>query len=456
MTQEQLIQKYNSPAPRYTSYPPANFFGPITRDEYLEAINQSNRILGQNNISFYIHIPFCRRLCHYCACNAYPMQRPDDVKAYVDAIHREIEMLSTLIDKGRKISQIHFGGGSPTAIPLDQIKSILTHLLERYPTIDKPEIAIECHPGYLDADQWQSLIEMPFNRFSIGVQDLNAEILKTVNRKPALLPIAEIVNMIQNQDKHVNIDLLYGLPGQTAQSFETTAREIATYHPQRIVTFGYGHVPWVHKRQLILEKAGLPDPQERQKMFDSAKNTLIQNGYEPIGMDHFVLPEDELAQAVKKNTIHRNFQGYCTKLTTAQVYALGVTGISQLEGAYLQNGSDIKQYILSMQQAKPYLQKGIILTQKQIITKNIVENIMCNYRCNWEEMAIKLGVSTQEVKQAVTLDIPLLTQMQQDGILSLDDDGLIVTTEAKPLVRNVVAAIDPILPNAKQKFSKPI
>ena len=342
--QADIIQKYNRPVPRYTSYPPANFFAPLSEADYLRAVEESNAA-RQNQISFYVHVPFCRHLCHYCGCNSYPMGRTETVQAYVDALHREMDRVAQYIDKSRKISQIHYGGGSPTALPVPMIKELTEHMLSLFPVIERPEIAIECHPGYLTENDWMALTECGFTRYSLGVQDFREEVLKTSGRRPSLLPMEEILRMLRGSGATVNMDFIYGLPKQSAESFRETMRQAAALRPDRLVTFAYAHLPMIFPRQKVLDRAGLPADEEKNQMFEEAARILQEAGYKPVGLDHFVLPDDELAQALAQGRLHRNFQGYCTRRTTAQVYAFGVTGISQLDDVYAQNGRDIQEYI---------------------------------------------------------------------------------------------------------------
>ena len=221
--QPEIIQKYNKPVPRYTSYPPANYFGDFSEADYLRAVEASDKA-RQNQISFYLHIPFCRHLCHYCGCNSYPAAAPETVKAYVEALHQEIDLVAKHIDRNRKIAQIHYGGGSPTSIPIEMIKELNEHLLSIAPVIDRPEIAIECHPGYLDEKAWQQLTTCGFTRYSIGMQDLKEEVLKAVNRRPSLLPMKAVLDILRASGATVNFDFIYGLPHQSTLSSRPLSR----------------------------------------------------------------------------------------------------------------------------------------------------------------------------------------------------------------------------------------
>lgn len=455
MTPSELIQKYNVPVPRYTSYPTANNFREYTNEEYLRAIAQSNSAKN-NQLSFYLHIPFCRHLCHYCGCNSFPMARPEVVEEYVKSLHREIDILMPMLDKNRKISQIHYGGGSPTAINLKYIRELNEHLLSSFSTIDRPEIAIECHPGYLTREDWTALSECGFTRFSIGIQDFNPQVLKTVNRRPSLIPEEDIFDILRSKGARINLDFIYGLPGQTVRNFSDTIKHAVTLHPDRLVTFSYAHVPWVNKRQLILEKAGLPSREEKIGMFDAASSLLRGAGYRPIGMDHFVLPDDDLNLALENHQLHRNFQGYCPRRITAQVYALGISGISQLETAYAQNTKDIEQYMEAVKKGELCTAKGYTLSEGQQITREVIESMMCNYRIDWEELSQRLHLSIEEIKAATDYNDDKLRELAADGLITYNEKMIRMTDAGTPFVRNVAASMDKMMRNGNQHFSRPI
>lgn len=450
-----LIDKYNKSVPRYTSYPPANYFHEFTTEDYLEHVIKSNKE-GEKKLSFYFHMPFCRQLCHYCGCNSYPMAKKERINAYVEAVHKEIELVVQYLDPKRPISQIHYGGGSPTALPVSMLKEINDHLLKLFPTIDHPEIAIECHPAYLSEEDWRQLIDAKFNRFSLGVQDFDVDVLKSVNREPSELPMERIMELLREARVGVNMDFLFGLPLQTAISFQHTIERAVKMRPDRITTFSYGHCPWIFKRQLILEKQGLPSAEEKSKMFHQAKAVLEQAGYESIGLDHFVLPSDELFEALHHHKLHRNFQGYCTRRTTGQVYAFGVTGISQLDTAYAQNTKSIDEYIDSLHNNILPIRKGYQLTKQDGIVRAVIESLMCNYYIDWHDIAAHLKLSETDIKAAIHFDERQLREMEVDGLLRLLPNVLEMTSEGNPFVRTVAAALDPMMVHTEKKFSKPI
>lgn len=452
---ETLFKKYNVPVPRYTSYPTANEFEPFDAHSYLKAVETSNDAAA-DNISFYIHVPFCRHLCHYCGCNSVAMAQPKRIEEYFETLHQEIDLLLPHLRKDRRISQIHYGGGSPSSMPLPLIRGINEHLLSAFSTIDKPEIAIECHPGYLESNDWQYLLDSGFNRFSLGIQDFNTDVLRTVNRRPSLLPVADIMEILRKGGAKVNFDFIYGLPKQTTTEFVSTIQTAISLHPNRLVTFSYAHLPSLFKRQMILEKAGLPLQTEKLKMFEEASKMLQSAGYVPIGMDHFVLPGDDLNVALQHHTLHRNFQGYCPRRITAQVYAFGVSGISQLDAAYAQNTKDISAYMAQVNAGQMPIQRGYALAPWQRITREVIECIMCNNAINWHDMAQRLHVSVDEIKQAIHYNEAELQTLQVDGLIAFDADSVEITPEGLPFVRNVAAAFDPMMRHNHRLFSKPV
>ena len=452
---ETLFKKYNVPVPRYTSYPTANEFEPFDAHRYLKAVETSNDAAA-DNISFYIHVPFCRHLCHYCGCNSVAMAQPKRIEEYFETLHQEIDLLLPYLRKDRRISQIHYGGGSPSSMPLPLIRGINEHLLSAFSTIDKPEIAIECHPGYLESNDWQYLSDSGFNRFSLGIQDFNTDVLRTVNRRPSLLPVADIMEILRKGGAKVNFDFIYGLPKQTTTEFVSTIQTAISLLPDRLVTFSYAHLPSLFKRQMILEKAGLPLQTEKLKMFEEASKMLQSAGYVPIGMDHFVLPDDDLNVALQHHTLHRNFQGYCPRRITAQVYAFGVSGISQLDAAYAQNTKDISSYMAQVNAGQLPIQRGYALAPWQRITREVIECIMCNNAINWHDMAQRLHVSVDEIKQAIHYNEAELQTLQADGLIAFDADSVVITPDGLPFVRNVAAAFDPMMRHNHRLFSKPV
>lgn len=453
---QELLNKYSLPVPRYTSYPPANFFNEsFTADSYKEAIIESNKQNPQH-ISIYIHIPFCYHMCYYCGCNSQLLKDKNVVKEYIETLKKEIRMVLPLLDHSRKISQIHYGGGTPTSQPVSVLKEINRIILSEFECIENPEIAIECHPGYLNEDYWNDLIDAGFNRISIGIQDFNEEVLKASNRKPSRMAIENILHILRSKGVSVNMDFIYGLPFQTPESFAETIQKAISLKPDRIVTFSYAHVPWVNELQKNLEKVGLPSVSIKNEIYETAKKLLIDAGYKTIGLDHFVLENDELYEALQTKSLHRNFQGYCTRRTTGQVYAFGNTGISQLSTAYSQNAKDLNTYMSSVNDGKYPIAKGYILNKEEQITREVIASLMCNYTVNWSDIAKRMNISEKEVRNALNYNKEQLCDFQEDGIIEFSEDHITVLPEAAPFVRNAAASLDKLMVNNEKRYSKSV
>ena len=454
MTSE-LIKKYNITVPRYTSYPPANFFSEeFSTSNYIDAIEVSNDKLS-NKISFYIHIPFCRHMCYYCGCNSMPITAKETMNAYIESVKSELRMIISRLDKNRKVSQIHYGGGSPTTLSPAVLKEINDTILSSFATIDKPDIAIECHPGYLYLDYWRGLTEAGFTRVSIGVQDFNDTVLKGVNRRSSLENFEAIFTILRNAGIFINLDFIYGLPHQTPESFHKTIEKAIELSPDRIVTFSYAHVPWVNKNMLKLEEIGLPSAPIKKAIFDTAKELLIGSGYIAIGMDHFVKPNDELNLSYENGTLHRNFQGYCTRRTTGEVYGVGVSAISQLSKCYSQNTKEIPTYIDLISQDKFTTIKGYQLSTKESIIKELIDMLMCNNKVDWGHLSEITRLSISELQEQIDYNPSLLADVINDNLVILTANGFEVTTDGKVFIRNVATLFDPLY-TTSNSYSKPI
>ena len=449
-----LIEKYNVPIPRYTSYPPANFFTGFNEDDYIRALEASNHD-EPSNISIYIHIPFCSKICHYCGCNTQFTRNRELMRTYVDALKKEILMVKARLDDNRKISQVHWGGGTPNYLPIAWIEEIMQLIHGNFKFIENPEIAMECHPHHLSFEYTERLINSSFNRISLGIQDFNKEVLDVVNRDDSAIPIEELVAFIRRFN-HVglNFDFIYGLPHQNPATFNKTLEKAVELSPDRLVTFSYAHVPWVRKAQKILEVEGIANAQEKLAMFESGYNLLLENGYHAIGLDHFAKSNDELTIALKNRKLHRNFQGYCTRETTGQVYAFGASGISQLDTTYAQNTKNSNKYVDSINEGKFPIEKGYTLNLPEKITRRVINEIMCNQYINWEGLASIFSMDEETLKSHIRYSEEDLAIFQSEGLLSFDKGSLVVSEKGKLFMRNIAGSFDPNLQISKKKFSK--
>ena len=455
---EKLRDKYNIPVPRYTSYPPANYFTTeYTGDNFRSSLKASN-LLEPSNISIYIHIPFCKTKCWYCGCNSCLMQGQDIVSGYFKALADEIFMVKSLLDSGRKVSQVHYGGGTPNSVPVSYLMEINELLFSSFDFIDEPEIAIECHPAYLSKDYISSLREAGFNRYSIGIQDFKKEVLDSVRRKEPALPLIEIMEHIRQgyTGFGINLDFIYGLPHQTPESFSETMREAIKYRPERLTLFPYAHVPWVNRLQEKLEAAGLPEPESRTAMIESANQILTENGYIKIAMDHYALPTDELAMALGNQTLHRNFQGYCTRRTTGQVYAFGVSGISQLSTSYAQNVKDVDTYIKAIHSGTFAIERGYELKTEEIVIRSVISELMCNKSINWEKLASQYGMKAKSLMSLTGFDPIQMQTLQNEGLINFTPKQIDVTESGETFLRVIASYFDPLFEHSSGKYSRPI
>jgi oxygen-independent coproporphyrinogen III oxidase len=457
MIDKKLIAKYDKPLPRYTSYPPAtSFHAAYTGDDYKKSVRLSNQQEPQG-ISLYLHIPFCPRLCLYCGCTTLITRQDEMIASYLEALKKEITMVAEWLDLSRPVTQIHWGGGTPNALSARQVGDIMALINSTFNIETTTEIAIECNPAHLSLEYLDALFKMGFNRISLGIQDFNEEVLNTVHRDLPSLPVKTLTQYIRRQGAGVNYDFIYGLPGQTEASFAQTIQQALELKPDRLVTFSYAHVPWVKPHQNTLEKAGLPIPEEKLAMFTTAYQMIVDSGdYVAIGLDHFALKQDHLSSALSNHQLHRNFQGYCTRETTGQVYAFGMSAISQLFDSYAQNTKNIKAYIDLINSGQPAIEKGYRLPNNELIIKEVITELMCNNRLDWQEVAQRLQTDVAQLKATTRYSEEKMQPYVADGLLLINNDTLNITESGRFTIRNIVAELDPKLNSDNQRFSKSI
>ena len=453
----EFLNKYNVSGPRYTSYPPANFFNTgFAVADYEAQIKASNHQTPEN-ISLYVHIPFCPQRCHFCGCTTVIAQKKSIVERYIDAVKLEIKNVSSLLDLNRKVTQIHWGGGTPNSISMNFIREIMDTIKETFILDINAEIAMECSPAYLEFSHIDQLAEMGFNRMSIGIQDFREDVLKAVNRAPSKHPVKELIDYLRIKGFHgINLDFIYGLPLQTVESFAETLQQAIEIRPDRIVTFSYAHVPWVKEAQKQLEKYGLPSAKEKMSMLINTMNQMEKSGYVSIGIDHFALPDDELAKAFKNKKLHRNFQGYCTLETTGQVYGFGASSISQLWGAYAQNIKDFVPYTKAIEETGFAIERGYALNRDEQIVRAVINSIMCNGLLVFKEVADQFEITVEELKQVVQMDPAKFVDFIFDDLMYLDNKQIKIHDNGLLFARNIAMALDPALNKGENIYSKTV
>ena len=453
----EFLNKYNVSGPRYTSYPPANFFNnAFSVSDYIGELKASNSQIP-NDISIYIHIPFCPCRCHFCGCSTVIAQKKSVVERYIAAIKIEITNVASHLDLQRKVTQIHWGGGTPNSIEMRFIREIMEHIRSIFSISEKAEIAMECSPAYLEFSDIDDLAEMGFNRMSLGIQDFREDVLKVVNRMGPKYPVNEIVDYLRTKNfRGINLDFIYGLPLQTAESFTKTLEQAIAIRPDRIVTFSYAHVPWVKKAQKQLEKTGLPSPEVKMEMLVNSIAQLEAAGYISIGIDHFVLPDDDLAIAFQEKKLHRNFQGYCTLETTGQVYGFGASSIGQFWGAYAQNIKEFPKYIEAIEETGYAIERGYKLNQEEQIIRTIVNNIMCNGVLVFDEIAGQFDSRVENIKDLVKFNPANFEDFISDGLMVMKDSTITVLDKGFIFARNIAMALDPAYNQSENIYSKTV
>ena len=453
----QFLDKYNKPGPRYTSYPPAtSFHNQFTASEYIPALIQSN---GEQprDISIYIHIPFCPQLCFFCGCNTSAFESAAKIQRYINCVLKEIDTVAQHLDKTRQVTQIHWGGGTPNSIDFDHIEAIIKKIKSHFSLSPSCEVAIECSPAYLDMEDIDRLAAIGFNRISLGIQDFSPEVLKAINRKASKHPIAEVVERIKaNKFTGFNFDLIYGLPLQTLESFKVNIEKAIALSPDRIVTFSYAHVPWVNSNQTKMDEQTMPNPEDKLNMLLIAYDMLTTHGYEAIGMDHFAKPTDDLAIAKHKRNLHRNFQGYCTRETTGQVYAFGTSSITQLWGTYAQNIKNLPQYMDAIEATGLAIERGYSMSVDETIIREVINEIMCNGFLDFDEIASRFNTTSLEIKRITNYEPAKLKSFEEDGLVEISENQLHVSADGMFVVRNIAMLFDPFLGNINSQFSKTV
>jgi len=453
----QFLEKYNQTGPRYTSYPPATSFNTeFSQADYVQALIQSNSE-NPKNISIYIHIPFCPQLCFFCGCNTSAFESKAKIRRYIDCVLKEIDTVTGYLDKTRVVTQIHWGGGTPNSINFDYLEEIIAKIKSCFKLSENCEIAIECSPAYLDMEDIDRLSVIGFNRISLGIQDFSNDVLKAINRRPSKHPLEQVVQrIISHKFKGFNFDLVYGLPLQTLESFKVNIEKAIELSPDRIVTFSYAHVPWVNSLQNKIDVTTMPSPEDKLNMLLMAYEMLTSHGYEAIGMDHFAKPTDDLAIAKHKRTIHRNFQGYCTRDTTGQVYAFGSSSITQLWGSYAQNIKNLDHYMEAIEATGLATERGYGMSVEETVIREVINEIMCNGHLDFEELAERLKMSPDEIKRIIAYDPSRFESFEQDGLLNVTNGVIQVSVDGMFVVRNIAMLFDPFLNTQSSHFSKTV
>ncbi|MDG5767959.1 oxygen-independent coproporphyrinogen III oxidase [Balneolales bacterium ANBcel1] len=438
LTPTELVDKYSRQAPRYTSYPSALHFqeveDPAAAAAFIEQNNRSARPL-----SLYIHIPFCASLCWYCGCTRVITRRPGDSSKYLRNLFREMEAMSKKLNPGHRIVQVHFGGGTPTFLTPQELRETGEKLHDLFQFDEDVEFSVEVDPRRISEDHAAALAEIGCNRVSIGIQDIHENVQEAINRIQPMAVNEQAVNWFRNAGiHHINVDLIYGLPLQSLQSFEQTLEAVKTLDPDRFAIFHYAHVPWMMPSQKLLDRYPMPDAHEKFSMLQMMVGNLTRSGYTFIGMDHFAKTGDELSRARENGTLQRNFQGYSTRADT-DIYGFGMSSISQIANGYLQSIKDLDAYYGCIEAGRlPYVRE-YRLTRDDEIRRHTIVRLMCDLKLDFSSISETWGI---DAASYFSQSIAALDDMASDGLVQMQKDGLQVTQTGRLFLRNIATAFD--------------
>lgn len=446
-----LIEKYNYSGPRYTSYPTAlEFHEAFTPAEFDIACAQ----YPQRNLSIYIHIPFCHSLCYYCGCNKVITRHAHKADIYLDALELEIRQRAMLLHD-RNVTQIHLGGGTPTFLNKKQISRLMRLLNELFSIDKNAEISIEVDPREIELNMLDHLRAKGFNRLSIGVQDFDKDVQKVVNREQDEDFIKAMVERARELGfRSTNLDLIYGLPFQTEQSFAKTLEQVLEMKPGRLSVFNYAHLPSLFAAQRKLKEEDMPTPKQKLSILQQTIATLTEAGYQFIGMDHFALPDDELAVAQRQGQLHRNFQGYTTQ-GDCDLLGLGVSAISMMGDSYAQNQKELKKYYEQLEDKRHALWKGVVLDNEDNLRREVIKALICNFKLDKTQIEKQFNLNFD---QHFAEDLALLKCFIDDQLVLEDDKKIEVTLKGRLLIRNICMCFDTYLRDKArmQQFSRVI
>ncbi len=426
---------FDARVPRYTSYPTSPQFGDTVDAAVFE--NWLAAIPAGSEISLYMHVPFCRRLCWFCACRTQGTVSDDPVRAYAAVLKAEIALLKARLAPDVRLSRLHWGGGTPTMLPPDLIHELTETIFDAVPMGAGAEFSVEIDPNEIDAARLDALVASGMNRASIGVQDFDPEIQKVIGREQSYELTAEVAQMIRARGvKSLNADILYGLPHQSVSRIAASVEKLLTLEPDRVALYGYAHVPWMSRRQQMIPSGALPTPQERLDLFEAARQLFTSAGYDEIGIDHFAKPSDGMAKAAKAGSLRRNFQGY-TDDTAPVLVGLGASSISRFPQGFAQNASATAAYTKAIRQGQFSTHRGHVFAGEDILRARIIEALMCDFRVDREELLRDFGASNvwiDEKFDAVMVAFP--------GMLTLTPQALEIPPHARPLTRMIAQKFD--------------
>jgi oxygen-independent coproporphyrinogen-3 oxidase len=454
---EDLILRMSGPGPRYTSYPTA----PVWRDEFPEdearaAVARAGE-LKDEPLSLYVHVPFCARRCLFCGCTVEITQRKDKVASYLAALDREMQMVSDLLGERKRVVQVHLGGGTPSHLSPDELRHLHGTITSHFEVVEGAEVSLEVHPHVTTFEQIDALVDLGYNRISMGVQDVDPHVQEVICRDQTIEETVALVEHCRARGiEGVNLDLMYGLPEQTEATFAQTLDVIAGIRPDRLAVYGYAHVPWLKKAQTALERYTLPDATLRAHLFALAVERLGLDGYRVIGIDHFALETDPLYRALVDGTLHRNFMGYTTH-PAADMAAFGMSSIADLGGAFLQNDRETRSYEERVGRGELPVVRGHVRTPDDDLRRAVIQSIMCRMRLDLDELERETGRT--DLEQTFAEEWKAFAPFVEDGLCRVEPRRMEVLPVGRLFLRHLAMLFDAYLEKPRpgeRRFSQTV
>ncbi len=447
--------KYSKPGPRYTSYPTAiEFSDSYTYETYINKLQNQD---ASRPLSLYFHLPFCRSACYFCGCNVVFTSKEEKKERYIDYLFREMDILKEHLDTSRDVMQLHFGGGTPTFFSAEQLARIIKKIKDTFPNfMEDAEVSCEIDPRFLDEEQMKLMVENGFNRVSFGQQDFDEKVQTAVHRIQPYDITKDAVDLARKYGiESINVDLIYGLPFQTFDTFKKTLELTLTLNPDRLAVFNYAHVPWLKKTMRKIDETTLPRPDVKLNILKYTIDFFQDNGYKMIGMDHFAKPDDELFLAIEKGELHRNFQGYTTK-GGADLIGVGITSIGEGVDYYAQNYKEMNEYEAAIDAGKLPFERGIVLDDDDRIRQFVIMELMSNFKLDIKRFESLYDLS---FKAYFADEIQALKEFEEAGLVSVNDEKIEVSPTGTMLIRNIVMPFDAYMKahsNSTKTFSKTV
>ena len=451
-----ILKKYAKSGPRYTSYPTAPIFSnDFKAKEYGRIIKETNDAENPPDLSLYFHLPFCRSVCYFCGCNVIFTKRKELADEYIDYLEKEIKMVAAMQKPGRKVSQLHWGGGTPTFLTTDQMRRVQRLVKEHFEFAPDIEAGVEIDPREASDEHIFTLRELGFNRISMGIQDFDPKVQEAVHRIQTEELSRHVIKKCREEKfDSINIDLIYGLPFQSVKSFEKTVDKIIEINPDRMAVFNFAYVPWLKSVQKMIREEDLPSGEEKFDILKMVIEKFSSAGYVYIGMDHFAKPDDELFVAQRNKTLYRNFQGYTTK-AGCDLYGLGVTSIGQVGNSYVQNEKELPDYYQAIEEGRLPTERGYELNDEDLLRRSVITKIMCDFELNFGDVEKEFNI---DFKKHFALELTELQPMTEDNLLSISEDRIVVSNLGRILIRNIAMVFDIYLrkPEKEMRFSKTV